>query len=124
MTVSSTLNTATYSGNNSTVAFAVPFYFQQASDLVVEIVSPAGAVLQTLVYNTDFTLSNATDPNFGWPTGATLTTTTAPINGTNIYISRQVAPLQPLSIPTSGPFPSAPIERELDRLYMLSLIHI
>ena len=120
MTLSSTVNTAFYVGNGITTSFAASFYFQNATDLLVETYNPITLVTTTLVLNVDYTLSPAspTDPNFGWPTGANVVFNSAPANGLDVNIYRAVQPLQGLSIPTSGPFPSKPIEAQLDREMM------
>ena len=53
MTVSSTQTRVSYSGNGTTTAFAVPFYFLANSDLLVVLRSSAG-VETTQVLNTNF----------------------------------------------------------------------
>ena len=118
MTVASTTNTAFYVGNGVTTSFSAPFYFQLGTDLLVQTYDPVLLITNTYTYNAmgplGFLLSpsSPTDPNFGWPTGANVILATAPASGIDINIYRQVEPLQSLSIPASGPFPSKPIEAE------------
>lgn len=124
MTVSSTTNTASYGGNSITTAFAIPFYFQNVADIVVNQYNTSSMVTTPLTYTSgtpgagQFTISPATDPDFGWPMGGTVTVGVATPSGTNLNILREVQPLQPLDLPVSGPMPSQPLERELDKLAM------
>jgi hypothetical protein len=58
MSLSSTTNRISYSGNGSTTAFSFPYYFLEAGDLKVVLVSSAGAeTVQTLT--THYTVTGA-----------------------------------------------------------------
>jgi hypothetical protein len=82
MTVSSSTARVSYSGNGSTQAFAVPFYFLSSSHLLVTLRSSAG-VETPQVLGTDYTVTGA-----GVLTGGTVTMTTAPASGATLVIVR------------------------------------
>lgn len=59
MTVSSTTNRKTFTGNGSTTSFALsPVTFFESSDLAVYVVTTATGAKTTLVENTDYTISS------------------------------------------------------------------
>lgn len=81
MTLDTTSNVSTYTGNAVTVAFATNFKFQASTDIIVTL----DAVTQT--ENTDYTVSGGGTP----PATGTVTFTTAPGTGVAIVIQRRVA---------------------------------
>lgn len=115
MTVNTATCTATYTGNTVTTVFAVPFYFLANADLVVQQRVAATGVVNTLVLNSDYTLSGA-----GNESGGSLTATVAPAAGDTLYIARNVAFVQNTAYPSNSPFPAASHEQALDRLTMIS----
>ncbi|NDB70446.1 MAG: hypothetical protein EB015_21050, partial [Methylocystaceae bacterium] len=70
MTVSSTTSRADYTGNGSTTAFTVPFYFLDNTHVTVYSTVISTGVTTTLTLGTDYTLTGA-----GVSTGGTVTTT-------------------------------------------------
>ena len=115
MTVNTATSTATYTGNGTTIAFPVSFYFLVNTDLQVLQKVAATGVVKTLVLNSDYTLTGA-----GVGSGGTLTMTTAPAAGDTLYIARNVSAVQQTAYPTNSPFPAASHEMALDRLTMLA----
>lgn len=113
MTIASTTSKASYSGNGSTTAFSIPFYFIANADIVAVLVSALG-VEDTLTLTTDYTLTGA-----GNPSGGTLTTLTAPATGETLVIKRSPSQVQETVYVENDPFPAKAHEMGLDRLTMM-----
>lgn len=113
MTVQYNTNTITYSGNGSTVAFAVPFNFLQNSHLVVSTEDSTSLITQ-LALGSDYTVTGA-----GVDAGGTVTLMVAPLNGINLTIARLVPITQLTSYPLNGILPSKTIEHGQDYLTMI-----
>lgn len=110
MTVSSTTSKVSYSGNGSTVAFTVTFYFLASSDIKVLVRSANGTeVVKTL--GTDYTVTGAGDPS-----GGTVTFGTAPASGQTVVLARSVPLTQVTDYTPNDPFPAETHERALDKL--------
>lgn len=113
MTVSSTTSRADYTGNGSTTAFTVPFYFLDNTHVTVYLTVIATGVTTTLVLGTDYTLTGA-----GVSTGGTVTTTVAPSTSQKLSILRSVPQTQLIHYVPNDPFPAATHEQALDQLTM------
>ena len=113
MTVSSTTSRADYTGNGSTTAFTVPFYFLDNSHVTVYLTVIATGATTTLVLGTDYTLTGA-----GVSTGGTVTTTVAPSTSQKLSILRSVPQTQLIHYVPNDPFPAATHEQALDQLTM------
>ena len=112
MTVSSTTSRVSYSGNGSTKAFAVNFYFLADSHLKVVLRAADGTeTVKTLT--TDYTVSGA-----GNLAGGTVTMNVAPATGTTLVIVRNVPFTQETDYQANDPFPAESHERALDKLTM------
>lgn len=109
MTVSSQTSRVEYTGNGSTTAFAVPFYFLANGDLKVY----QAGVLKTIT--THYTVSGA-----GNESGGTVTFGTAPAAAEAVVIFRDPALTQSTDYPPNDPFPAESHERALDRLTMIA----
>lgn len=114
MTVSSTTARVSYSGNGSTTAFAVSFYFLANSHLKVILRSAAG-VETVQVLNTNYTVTGA-----GNPAGGTVTMVVAPPTGTTLTIARNVPLTQETDYQPNDPFPAESHEQALDKLTMIA----
>lgn len=113
MTISSTTSKATYNGNGTTHAFAVPFYFLADADLIVTLVSSAGVeTVQTIT--THYTVTGA-----GVPAGGTVTMITAPATGETLVIKRSPGQTQETDYVENEAFPAEAHERALDLLTMI-----
>lgn len=112
MTVSSQTARVSYSGNSSTTAFAVSFYFLASSHLRVTLRAASG-VETVQVLNTDYTVSGD-----GNPAGGTVTMTTAPATGQTLVIQRNVPFTQEVDYQPNDPFPAESHEQALDKLTM------
>lgn len=109
MTVTVTTARVEYTGNGSTTAFTVPFYFLANGDLKVY----QAGVLKTIT--THYTVSGA-----GNPAGGTVTFGTAPTSGQSVVIFRDPALTQSTDYTPNDPFPAESHERALDRLTMIA----
>lgn len=113
MTVSSTTSKVSYSGNGTTTAFAVSFYFLANSQLTVTLRAADGSE-STKVLNTDYTVSGA-----GVLTGGTVTMTVAPATGTTLVISRNVPLTQETDLQPNDRLPAETLEQSIDKLTMI-----
>jgi hypothetical protein len=117
MTLSTTTNRASYSGDGATVAFAAPFLFLQNSHIEA-VLRDATGVETTWVENTQYTLTGA-----GNSAGGTLTVKTSPTDYTpaiseTLVIRRVVPETQETDYPAGGVFPASAHEDALDKLTM------
>lgn len=110
MAVTTTTTSVSYTGNGSTTAFAVPFKFMQASDLVVRL-TPVGGIAATCTPGTDYTVTGA-----GVDAGGTVTMTSAPASGATLSIARATALTQTTSFQTQGAFSPKAHEAALDKV--------
>lgn len=113
MTISSTTNTVSYTGNGSTTAFPVTFVFfgtaTSAEIEVVEVVIATGA--ETVKSNgTHFTVSG------GSGSTGTVTAATAPASTVKWVINRNTTQTQETDYVENDPFPAESHEKALDRL--------
>lgn len=114
MTLSSTTNRVSYSGNDVTTAFSFPYYFLSDSDLVVISKVTSTGVETTKILTTDYTVTGA-----GSPSGGSVTMLTAPATGTTLSIYRDPAKTQDLDLVENDPMPAEEIEKRFDKLTML-----
>lgn len=111
MTVLTTTNRVTYSGDSVSTAFAVPFKFAQNSDLVV--LDVIAGVSTTKVLGTDYNVTGA-----GTPSG-TVTFVSAPGLGHTVIIYRDPATTQVTDLVEGDPLPAESVETALDRIVMM-----
>lgn len=117
MTISSSTASASYTGNGTTTAFTIPFYFLVDTDVKISKKNGATGAITVLTLNSDYTLTGS-----GNQAGGTATLTVAPLGGTTpdqLFIERNVAAVQQTAYPSNSPFPAASHEKALDRLTML-----
>jgi hypothetical protein len=112
MTVSSSVNKVTYSGNSATLIFPVNYYFLENSHLQVILVSNNVETIQTIT--SQYTVTGA-----GNPAGGSVTMVTPPATGTQLIIVRNVPATQETDYLANDPFPAESHERALDKLTML-----
>lgn len=116
MTVQSQTSRADYTGNGATTLFAVPFYFLLDTDLQVirtdYSTNPVSVV--TLVLNSDYTVTGASNP-----AGGSITMTVAPTVSMKVSILRVVPFTQLKHYVPNDPFPAASHEGGLDKLTMI-----
>ena len=112
MTVSSTTSKASYSGNGTTTAFTVPFYFLEAADVQVILRSGTTETVQTLT--TNYTVAGA-----GVTSGGTVTMLVAPAVGTTLTILRNIEATQETDLVPNDRLPAETLETALDKATML-----
>src|SRR6056300_298617 len=110
MTVSSSTNRASYSGNGSTTVFAYGFKIFDQDDLTV-ILRAADGTETTQTITTHYTVSGV-----GSVSGGNVTFVTAPASGVTVVILREQPLTQGLDLVANDPFPSASFEDQLDKL--------
>jgi hypothetical protein len=108
MTVSAVTPRVSYAGDGTTVAFAVPFTFQDAADLVA--VTTTANVPTTLALGPDYSVTG------GGGSSGTLTCVAAPASGTTLQIFRRTAQSQVLNLQRNDAFPAESLETAVDRL--------
>ncbi len=113
MTVSSTTSKVSYTGNGSTTAFAVPFYFLEAADLQVILRSGTTETIQALT--TNYTVAGA-----GVSSGGTVTMLTAPAAAVTVTIRRNIEATQETDLLPNDRLPAESLETALDKATMLA----
>ena len=116
MTVSTTTNRASYSGNGSTAAFAYGFKIFADADLTVIIRSSTG-VETTKTLTTHYTVSGAGTDSGG---NVTFTSGNIPASGETVVILRKLTLTQGTDYVANDPFPAESHEDALDRLTMIT----
>ena len=116
--ISTTTNSISYSGNNSTTTtYAIPFPFIAKEDFTVISTTSAG-VETPLVYGTDYSVSTLSDSN-GRVTSGTLTTVAAVPVASTLSIKRLTPALQSLDLVQGGTLSAEALETALDRVTMI-----
>ena len=112
MTVATTTNRVTYTGDGSTTAFAVSFPFYDNTDLVVieRVISTGAETTKTLT--THYTVSG------GSGSTGTVTAVTAPASTVQWIIKRTIPLTQSIDYTPNDPFPASTHEEGLDRAVM------
>ena len=112
MTISTTQNQISYTGDGSSTAFAFPYPFITTADLKVYL----AGVLQSTGYSTA-----GTTPSSGSGTYAsgTVTFVAAPAAAAAVLIYCDPDQLQSTVIPSNDPFPAKTVERMVDKLTLL-----
>lgn len=113
MTVQTLTSRADYTGNGSTTAFTVPFYFLDNTHIQVIRTQISTGVATTLALTTDYTVTGA-----GVPAGGTVTALVAPTIDQRLSILRNVPFTQLIHYVPNDPFPAATHEMALDQLTM------
>lgn len=114
MTVAVQTPTISYNENGSTTSFAVPFRYDNPTDLRA-VRRAADGTETELVYGTDYTASTgATDA------GGTLTVAVAAASGNRLTILRQTSRSQAADYIASGAFTAESHERALDKAMLVA----
>jgi hypothetical protein len=120
MTISSTTNRVSYSGNGATTAFAFAYAFQAQADLVVVSTVTATGVQTTKALTTDYTISGTTDAQGFYPSGGTVTMLVAPASGTTLTVYRDPADTQATDLVENDPLPAEVLEAAYDKRTMVT----
>jgi hypothetical protein len=117
MTVSSSTNRASYSGNGSLTTFAYGFKVFDQGDLTVILRASNGTeTVQTIV--TDYTVTGVGDVG-----GGNVVFGTAPASGVTVVILREMDFEQGLDLVPNDPFPAQSLENSLDKLTFMVQQH-
>lgn len=120
MTISTTTNRVTYTGNGVTVAFSFPYAFFAQADLVVVETIIATGVQTTKALTTHYTISGSVDALGHYSSGGTVTALTAPASTVTWTIYRDPAATQTTDLVENDPMPAESIEAALDYQTMLN----
>ena len=115
MTISSETNRVSYSGNGSTVAFAVSFQFFADADLRVILVTNSDGSEAVQSLTTHYTVTGA-----GTGSG-TVTMVTAPASGQTLVIIRDQNYNQELDLINNDSFDAEELEDALDKIVIQAL---
>lgn len=117
MTVSSSTNRVSYSGNGTLTVFAYTFKVFDQDDLTVILRASDGTeTVQTI--STHYSVSGVGDAG-----GGNVTFVTAPASGVTVVILREQPLTQGLDLVANDPFPAASLEEALDKLVFMSHKH-
>jgi len=117
MTVSSSTNRVSYSGNGSLTAFAYTFKVFDESDLTVILRASDGTeTVQTIT--THYTVSGVGDVG-----GGNVTFVTAPTATQTVVILREQPLTQGLDLVPNDPFPAESLEEALDKIVFMTQKH-
>ena len=119
MTISTTTNRVTYTGNGATVAFSFPYAFFAKADLVVIETIIATGVQTTKTLTTHYTISGSVDALGHYSSGGTVTAVTAPASTVTWTIYRDPTATQTTDLVENDPMPAESIEAALDYQTML-----
>jgi hypothetical protein len=113
MTVAALPATKDYIENGVTTAFAAPFRFKSATDLIVRRYYADGTNA-LLAYGVDYSATGG-----GSDAGGTVTVTAAAVAGTRLRIRRRTTRAQATQYPQGDRFPAAAHEDALDRAMLI-----
>jgi len=117
MTVSSSTNRASYSGNGTLTTFAYGFKVFDQDDLTVILRASNGTeTVQTIT--TDYTVTGVGDVG-----GGNVVFGTAPASGVTVVILREMDLEQGLDLVPNDPFPAQSLENSLDKLTFMVQQH-
>lgn len=120
MTISTTTNRVTYTGNGVTVAFSVPYAFFAKADLVVIETVIATGVQTTKALTTHYTIAGSVDALGHYSSGGTVTALTAPASTVTWTIYRDPTATQTTDLVENDPMPAESLEAALDYQTMLN----
>lgn len=115
MTVSTTINRISYSGNGATTDFSFPYLFYKEEHLKVYIVNDTTNVSTLQTLTTHYTTTGE-----GVDAGGTVTMITPPATGETLLLLRSVPLTQLIDYISGGSFPSETHEQGLDLLTMIA----
>lgn len=120
MTVNSTTNRVSYTGNGTTNPLSISFPFQAQADLlVIETVIATGAE-STKVLDTDYTITGTTDANGFYPNGGSVVPAAAIASTSRWTIIRDPELTQLVEHVDNDPVPAASLDNPVDKLTMIA----
>ncbi len=119
MTISSSVNRKSFSGNGVTTAFSFPYTFTDQADLVVLLVVDATGVSTTKTITTHYTISGTTDSVGRYPSGGTVNMLVAPASGETLVVYSDPAITQSTDLVDNDPLPVEQLEKAYDKLTLM-----
>lgn len=115
MSVSTTTDRVTYTGDASTTAFSFPYVLFADADLKVYLKNNTTGAETLKTITTHYTISG-TLTNGVYESGVTVTFLTAPTASETVLIYRDRSVTQDLELDENGKIPSLSLEKQLDKL--------
>lgn len=116
MTISSTVNRISYSGDGVTVTFPTAFLFYSADDVdVILVLDDEDSTEVDQIRGSDYSVSGV-----GEPSGGTVTMATPPAVGQSLVVVRAQPYLQGMKLIENDPLPSAEVETSFDKQTIMS----
>jgi hypothetical protein len=112
MTITSTTNYVTASGNDVTTAFSFPHKFLQNEDIKAILINTTSKEETAQTNPTHFSVTGE-----GVGAGGTVTFVTAPPTGYTVFIYCEPALTSDTDLEANGPFPAETVEQAFDRIY-------
>ena len=119
MTISTTTNRVSYTGNGSTTAFPFSYYFSAQADLVVIETIIATGVQTTKILTTHYTISGTTDTLGHYSNGGVVNAVTAPASTVTWTIYRDPPAIQSTDFVENDSLPAESLEAAMDYQTML-----
>ena len=116
MTVASTTNRESYTGNGTTTAFPFPNPYRASSDLIVTLRTIATGAESLQVEGVNYTVSGTPTSDAGGFASGTVTFTVAPTAAQQVHIDRVVTRTQATDYVAGDGIPPSSIEGSLDKL--------
>lgn len=116
MTVASTTNRESYTGNGTTTAFPFPNPYRASSDLIVTLRTIATGAESLQVEGVNYTVSGTPTSDAGGFASGTITFTVAPTAAQQVHIDRVVTRTQATDYVAGDGIPPSSIEGSLDKL--------
>ncbi|VWD51515.1 glycosyl hydrolase family 28-related protein [Burkholderia contaminans] len=114
MTITSSIQDASYATDGATTRFPTGFYFLNGKDVLVDKIDANGAITP-LVLGTDYSVSGD-----GVAGGGTVTTNVKYAVGSMLHLYRLVPVTQETEFQQNDPFPAKTVEKALDKLTMIT----
>src|SRR3990167_6750177 len=119
MTISASVNRASFTGAGSTGPFSFPYTITSTADIVVLSVVDATGVSTTLALTTDYTLSGTADAQGRYTAGVNVTTVVAVAVGVTLVVYSDPAISQGLDLVENDAMPAESLELGLDKLTLI-----
>lgn len=120
MTVATTANRISYTGDGTTKAFSFPYPYRTSSDLVVILRTTATGAESAQSTPSQYTVAGVTDAGTGGFSSATINFGTAPANTQEVHIIRLVPATQSADYTSGSTIVPATLEGGLDLLSLAS----
>jgi hypothetical protein len=115
MSLSTTPDRISQSGNGSTTAFNFPYLTFAQADLVVILKNNASGVETTQILGSQYTISGTLTGGI-YLSGCTVNFLTAPIAGQTVIVYRDRSVTQELDLDENGKIPAESLEKQLDKI--------